>query len=52
MVGGSGPAFSDLSKFQLSRIISGQSLVINGVLFPSSSPELEALRQALRGKAA
>lgn len=51
MVGGSGgsvPAVSDLSEFQRARVLSGQSVLVGGVLLPASSAELQALRHALR----
>jgi hypothetical protein len=37
-----------LSSFQRSRILSGQSLLLDGVTVKSGSPEMEMLRQALR----
>jgi hypothetical protein len=48
MAGGSVPAVSDLSEFQRCRVMSGQSVLVGGVLLPASSPEMQALRSALR----
>lgn len=39
-----------LSSFQRSRILSGQSLVVDGVPVKPGSPHMDALRQALRSQ--
>lgn len=39
-----------LSAFQRSRILSGQSLVVDGVPVKPGSPHMDALRQALRSQ--
>ena len=43
-----GGPVSGLSAFQRSRILSGQSLVVDGVPVKPGSPQMSALRQALR----
>lgn len=43
-------AVADLSPFQRSRILSGQSVLLDGVTVQPSSPQMHALRLALRSQ--
>ena len=45
-----GAFLASLSAFQRSRILSGQSLVVDGVPVKPGSPHVDALRQALRSQ--
>jgi hypothetical protein len=45
-----GGSVAGLSSFQRSRILSGQSLVVDGVPVKPGSPHMDALRQALRSQ--
>lgn len=45
-----GAFLPSLSAFQRSRILSGQSLVVDGVPVKPGSPQMDALRQALRSQ--
>lgn len=49
---GGGLSVAGLSAFQRSRVLSGQSLVVEGVPVLPGSPEMAALFQALRGQSA
>ena len=49
---GASAAVAALSSFQRSRILSGQSVYLDGVTVKPGSPRMEAVRQALRAQGA